>query len=36
MNIVYALTANFIEMAIPSMRSVLEHNPKAKIYLQMR
>ena len=33
MNIVYALTANFIDKAIPSMRSVLEHNPKAKIYL---
>jgi lipopolysaccharide biosynthesis glycosyltransferase len=33
MNIVYALTANFINKAIPSMRSVLEHNPKAKIYL---
>ena len=33
MNIVYSLTPNFIEMAVPSMRSVLEHNPKAKIYL---
>lgn len=33
MNIVYALTNNFVELARPSMRSLLEHNPKAKIYL---
>lgn len=33
MNIVYALTGDFVEKAIPSMRSLLEHNPKAKIYL---
>lgn len=33
MNIVYALTSNFVELARPSMRSLLEHNPKAKIYL---
>ena len=33
MNIVYALTRNFYEMGVPSMRSVLKHNPKAKIYL---
>lgn len=33
MNIVYCLTQNFIEYAIPSMKSLLEHNPKAKIYL---
>jgi lipopolysaccharide biosynthesis glycosyltransferase len=33
MNIVYALTSNFVKKAEPSMRSVLEHNPKAKIYL---
>ena len=33
MNIVYCLTSNFVEKAVPSMRSLLEHNPKAKIYL---
>lgn len=33
MNIIYCLTANYIDYAIPSMKSVLEHNPKAKIYL---
>ena len=33
MNIVYMLTSNFVEKAVPSMRSVLRHNPKAKIYL---
>lgn len=33
MNIVYILTRNFCELALPSMRSVLDHNPKAKIYL---
>ena len=33
MNIVYCLTEDFVEKAIPSMRSVLEHNPKARIYL---
>lgn len=33
MNIVYCLTEDFIEKAIPSMRSLLEFNPKAKIYL---
>ena len=33
MNIVYALTSNYIYKAIPSMTSLLEHNPKAKIYL---
>lgn len=33
MNYVYALTPNFIERSIPSMRSVLEHDPKARIYL---
>lgn len=33
MNIVYALTSNFVELARPSMKSLLEHNPKAKIYL---
>lgn len=33
MNIVYSLTSNFVSKAVPSMRSLLEHNPKAKIYL---
>ena len=33
MNIVYALTSNYIYKAIPSMTSLIEHNPKAKIYL---
>lgn len=33
MNIVYTLTRDFVELAKPSMRSLLEHNPKAKIYL---
>lgn len=33
MNIVYCLTEDFIEKAMPSMRSLLEFNPKAKIYL---
>ena len=33
MNIVYILTSNFVDKALPSMRSVLKHNPKAKIYL---
>lgn len=32
-NIVYALTSNFVEYAKPSMKSLLEHNPDAKIYL---
>ena len=33
MNIVYTLTSNFIDKAKPSMTSLLEHNPKAKIFL---
>lgn len=33
MNIVYALTNDFVRKALPSMRSVLAHNPKAKIFL---
>lgn len=33
MNVVYCLTLNFVEKALPSMRSLLAHNPKAKIYL---
>lgn len=33
MNIVYCLTVDYVRKAVPSMRSLLEHNPKAKIYL---
>ena len=33
MNVVYALTSDFVEKAKPSMRSLLEHNPDANIYL---
>lgn len=33
MNIVYALTSNYVQKALPSMRSLLKFNPKAKIYL---
>lgn len=33
MNVVYTLTSNYVRKALPSMRSLLEHNPKAKIYL---
>lgn len=33
MNIVYALTSNYFQKALPSMRSLLKFNPKAKIYL---
>lgn len=33
MNVAYILTRNFYEKAVPSMRSVLAHNPKARIYL---
>ena len=33
MNVVYALTSNFVRKALPSMRSLLAHNPKARIYL---
>ena len=33
MNIIYALTHNFYEKAIPSWRSLLEYNPDAEIYL---
>lgn len=33
MNVVYAVTANFLEKIIPSMRSLIKHNPKAKVYV---
>lgn len=33
MNIVYALTANYHHKALPSIKSLKEHNPKAKIHL---
>ena len=33
MNIVYAVTSNFIEKLIPSMRSLVEHNPDARVFL---
>ena len=33
MNIVYAMTRNVYYKAIPSMKSLIEHNPDAKIYI---
>ena len=33
MNVVYCLTSDFVEKAKPSMRSLLKHNPDARIYL---
>ena len=33
MNIVYALTRNVYEWILPSIRSLKEHNPKAKVYI---
>lgn len=33
MNIVYAMTRNVYQKAWPSMRSLVEHNPKAQIYV---
>ena len=33
MNIVYALTHDYYHKAVPSMKSVIDHDPKAKIYL---
>ena len=33
MNVVYALTRNFYHKLIPSIRSLVEHNPKVKIYI---
>ena len=33
MNIVYALTRNFYPRLLPSIRSLIEHNPDVKIYI---
>lgn len=33
MNIVYALTKNYYERLLPSMKSLKEHNPNAKVYI---
>ena len=33
MNIVYAVTHDYYQKLIPSIRSLLEHNPKANIYV---
>lgn len=33
MNIVYAVTNDYHEKIIPSMRSLLRHNPKAKVFI---
>ena len=33
MNIVYAITRNFYERMLPSYRSLMKHNPKAKVYV---
>lgn len=33
MNIVYALTRNVYHKIVPSVRSLIEHNPKAKVYI---
>lgn len=33
MNIVYALTRNYYHKLLPSVRSLIEHNPKAKVYI---
>ena len=33
MNIVYAMTRNVYEQAVPSIRSLMHHNPKAKVFL---
>lgn len=33
MNIVYAATHDFYEKLVPSIKSLLEHNPKANIYV---
>lgn len=33
MNVVYAMTRNFYHKIIPSMKSLIEHNPKVKIYI---
>ena len=33
MNVVYAFTHDYVEKALPSIRSLLEHNPKARIFI---
>lgn len=33
MNIVYAITRNVYEWAVPSIRSLAEHNPKARVFI---
>lgn len=33
MNIVYAFTINYLPKALPSIRSLMEHNPKAKLFI---
>ena len=33
MNIVYAITRNVYEWAVPSIKSLAEHNPKAKVFM---
>lgn len=33
MNVVYALTRNVYEYLLPSMRSLAEHNPKARVFV---
>lgn len=33
MNVVYAVTENYIPKIMPSLRSLLEHNPKARVFL---
>ena len=33
MNIVYAMTRNVYEWSVPGIRSLAEHNPKAKVYI---
>ena len=33
MNIVYALTANYIDKMLPSLKSLKEHNPEARVFL---
>ena len=33
MNIVYAITRNYYHKILPSLRSLAEHEPKAKVYI---
>lgn len=33
MNVVYAITRNVYEWAVPSIKSLAEHNPKAKVFM---